>query len=289
MSDGQPKDIYGRTPEQMGIGIGGNHLGPVPQPASQPTSNQPAFGGWRNLISTVQRSLEEQREARNAADSFEDDDFYGPGGGRLPSPVTLPRLEGPNDLALAAQLFTAVNAARAPYQAARATLDQSRRTGEKSINTAGVDATRAVSANNQAWRTASAGLDQRIGDAYNQALQQLSGNIGAKYRQSPAAIQAMSMLAGLGANAQEYGARRLQQGEASAAGMLNNVSNITQAGKGTLASTYAAVLGQITQQQSAAETAARAQHEAEKQALIQQIAQINHQTAVQEAMANSGR
>jgi hypothetical protein len=101
--------------------------------------------------------------------------------------------------------------------------------------------------------------------------------------------QALQSLIGMGQASQDYARNRLKAGEDSARDTLNNSRDVTQAGVGTLQSTYASVLGQIMQQRAAAETGARADHEAQKQALLQRIAEINQQTAVQEAMANSGR
>jgi hypothetical protein len=134
-------------------------------------------------------------------------------------------------------------------------------------------------------------LESRIADIYRVALNDFAVNaskLGGD-RNAAARNQSMQFLAAMGANEAAYGARRLQAGEDQSRNALDGSRQVTAAGRSTLASTYAAVLGQIGAQRSAAEAAARAEVENQKFGLLQEVARINHDIAVREAMANSGR
>lgn len=226
------------------------------------------------------------------------DDGSGSGSGRaaLP-PVYLPRLEGPNDAQLAQLVFNAVAAARMPFDAERAALRDARVQGDRQITGAGREARSQIDATLGQWRAATSGLENRVGSAYDAAARNLAANMSAAnesmlsrgFRPTAVNPEILAAMQNLGANARGYASVRRMAGEDQGRDALVGASQVTQAARGTLANTYALVLGQIGRGAAAAESQARLGAENQIFALREEIARLNNQTAIQEALANSGR
>jgi hypothetical protein len=214
-----------------------------------------------------------------------------------PRPVYLPRLQGPSEAELAQLAFNAVAAARMPYDAQRLNLAMGRSQGQRQIAAADRDARTATAAAYNQWRAATSDLDNRVGGVYDAAARNLAQNMSIANESMlargfrPQAVNPEILLAmqSLGANARNYAVNRRAAGEDAARQDATGVGQITQAAQGTLVNTYALVLGQIAQQSAASEAQARLDAENRIFALRREIEQLNNQTAIQEALANSGR
>ncbi len=221
----------------------------------------------------------------------------GGGGGSYLPPVSLPRLGMPSDMELAKLAYSAVDASRMPFNAQRANLQAARTRGMNDIAAAQRDARTGTVQAWDTWRNATSGLEDRVGSAYQSAAAQLAANMNAAnasllargFRPQAANPEMLAAMGALGANAQSYASTRRMQGEDARANALSGVSQIDQAARGTMASTYSSVLGQIAASAAAAEAQARLDVENRIFDLRRQVEQANNQTAIQEALANSGR
>jgi hypothetical protein len=221
----------------------------------------------------------------------------GRGGRAALANVYLPRLQAPSEAELAKLVFDAVAAAQTPYNVQRQNLAAEQRRGAQSINQAHRDARSEIGRVLNSWRAATSGLEGRVGSAYQAAAQNLAANMSAAnnsllsrgFRPTAVNPEMLAALQGLGASAQSYATSRRMAGEDMGRDALTGVTQVTQASRGTLAGTYAQVLGQIAAQAAGAEAQARLGAENQIFALRQEIARLNNQTAIQEALANSGR
>jgi hypothetical protein len=203
----------------------------------------------------------------------------------------------PSDMELAKLAYSAVDASRMPFNAQRANLQAARTRGMNDIAAAQRDARTGTVQAWDTWRNATSGLEDRVGSAYQSAAAQLAANMNAAnasllargFRPQAANPEMLAAMGALGANAQSYASTRRMQGEDARANALSGVSQIDQAARGTMASTYSSVLGQIAASAAAAEAQARLDTENRIFELRRQVEQANNQTAIQEALANSGR
>lgn len=268
------------------------------KPMTQPTT--PA-GGGRTLINSILDVAQQEADFINnfpgGAENSAGGSGYGydgGGGSGRPAPVALPRMADPHPWLVAKLAYDAVATANAPFDQAVAALDASRTAGQQSINDAGTQARTAMQQDARQYRQATAGLDRQIGAAYERAMASLAGVTQAGqaaltnrgFAADPTAGGPMGVVASMGAAAQEANLVRRQLGEQAIRESLSGANMVTQAGLGTLSSAYASVLGNINTQRAQAIAAVQRDQQTQYQALLQEIARINHDTAIQEAMAN---
>lgn len=260
------------------------------------TAPQSRIGTWANTVTDWFRSLGAGQSGPEL-DPPGGGSPYG-GGGRYVRPaVSLPRLQTPSEAELAKLVFDVVAASQLPYAAERQNLARARNEGRVEIASADRQARAGTTAAYNQWRAATGDLDNRVGSVYDAAARNLAENMAIAnqslaergFRPEAANPEMLAALGALGANARTYSLTRRMAGEDAARADMAGIGQITQAARGTLANTYALVLGQIGQQAAAAEAQARLDAENRIFALRREIEQLNNQTAIQEAMANAGR
>jgi hypothetical protein len=299
-----------QTIKQAGAGLLGVATGYRPsQPSNaakiiyNPKPSQGFLDIKNRIHGTLSRLDKEQIDLENflnagAAAAAADAAARGGGGGGgyvMPAPLRLPRMAMPSPEEIAAQLYAAVGAATTPFDNAIGQLGGQRNQNEQSILQADRDARTSMSQTTQDWRTQTAGISNQIADVYRVALTGLNDMLNSNNRAmmnagfAPAnngGSAALGRLSGLGAAAQEASLARRDAGEATVRDMNFGRGQVTQAGRQTLASSYAQVLGSLNLQKAAAEAAARAEQVNQQAAIRREIERINFEAASQEAAAN---
>jgi len=222
----------------------------------------------------------------------------GPGGGGYGppplAPLVLPRMQQQHPWQAAKEFFDATAFTDAPFVQAINNLNASKMSGQQEIGAADRQARQGLASTSAAFNRDTEGTEQKVAAAYQQAMRALSASVQGNnqammdrgFKPGSGFNSGLQALAQMGAASSEASLVRRNLGQRALQEAAMGVGAITQAGTGTLSSTYQAVLGNINTQRAQAIAGAQFQVQQQQQALAREIDRINYEASVREAEAN---